>query len=346
MQTVKVFLASSAELKEDRIAFEIEINRRNNDWVDRGVHLKLVVWEDFLDAMSKTRLQDEYNQEISGCDIFVMLFFTKVGLYTEEEFETALHQFKSTGKPFIFTYFKDAAIRTGGSDRKALTSLWAFQDKLKALGHFYTVYENTDALTLHFYRQLDKLAASDFIDFDAQDKDSGVPGAVTYRAEVHGDGANAQGAGAKAVGRGGVLVDGNNSGFINTGTQTITDTGGGAYVGGSVTIKRGNFIGRDSIATGVSAHDLESLFASLAAAVAAQAPAGVRTDAVRQVEQLKAEVGKEKQSDDSRIARMVEGLVGLVPGAVGAVVSTFATPILGGIAGPVTKYVLGKLKSE
>ena len=96
MNTVKIFLASSEELKEDRNAFEILISRRNNDWVDRGVHLRLVVWEDFLDAMSKTRLQDEYNKAIRGCDIFVMLFFTKVGIYTAEEFETAFKQFQGS----------------------------------------------------------------------------------------------------------------------------------------------------------------------------------------------------------------------------------------------------------
>ncbi|MGH8555020.1 MAG: hypothetical protein ACREUD_05575 [Gammaproteobacteria bacterium] len=59
MLTKKIFLASSAELKDDRKEFEIFINRKNNDWVDQGVFIELIVWEDFLDAVSKTRLQDE-----------------------------------------------------------------------------------------------------------------------------------------------------------------------------------------------------------------------------------------------------------------------------------------------
>jgi hypothetical protein len=93
--------------------FEISINRKNKDWVDQGVFLELIVWEDFVDVVSKTRLQDEYNKSIRECDIFVMLFCTKVGQYTEEEFETAFGQFKATNKPFIFTYFKDAQISIG-----------------------------------------------------------------------------------------------------------------------------------------------------------------------------------------------------------------------------------------
>ena len=86
MQTKKLFLASSSELQEDRKEFEIFIHRKNKEWVEKGVFLKLIVWEDFLDALSPTRLQDEYNKEIRQCDLFVMLFFTKVGPYTAEEF--------------------------------------------------------------------------------------------------------------------------------------------------------------------------------------------------------------------------------------------------------------------
>jgi hypothetical protein len=105
MITKKIFLASSAELKEDRGEFEVFISRKNKDWVAKGVFLELVIWEDFLDAMSQTRLQDEYDKAIRESDLFVMLFWTKVGQYTEEEFETAFGQFKTTNKPFIFTYF-------------------------------------------------------------------------------------------------------------------------------------------------------------------------------------------------------------------------------------------------
>jgi hypothetical protein len=165
MLTKKIFLASSAELKEDRKEFEIFIGRKNKDWVNKGVFLDLVIWEDFLDAMSQTRLQDEYNKAIRVCDLFVMLFWTKVGQYTEEEFETAFGQFKSANKPFIFTYFKDAEISVASANKKDLMSLWAFQEKMSSLGHFYTVYKNVDELKFKFNQQLDKLASNGFIEF-------------------------------------------------------------------------------------------------------------------------------------------------------------------------------------
>lgn len=244
MQTHKIFLASSSELKDDRKEFEIFINRKNKAWVDKGAFLELVLWEDFLDALSPTRLQDEYNKKIRQCDVFVMLFFTKVGKYTAEEFETAFGQFQATRKPFIFTYFKDAEISTGSANRNDLTSLWAFQDKLKALGHFQTVYKNTEGLLLHFNQQLDKLVDGGFIEFKPDKGDAAAAGGNTYNATLTGNGAIAQGPGATAVGASGVAVRGNNTGNINTGTQTRVDTGGGAYVGGNVNTG-GDFVGRN-----------------------------------------------------------------------------------------------------
>jgi hypothetical protein len=177
MDTKNIFLASSAELKEDREQFEIFISRKNKEWIEKGVFLHLIVWEDFLDALSQTRLQDEYNKAIRECEIFVMLFCTKVGQYTEEEFETAFGQFKSTHKPFIFTYFKDAEISTGSANKRDLMSLWVFQEKLDKLGHFYTVYKNIDELKFKFNQQLEKLAANGFIELKPnQDKTAATSG--------------------------------------------------------------------------------------------------------------------------------------------------------------------------
>ncbi len=222
IETKRIFLASSSELLEDRKEFELFINRRNKEWVKRDVFLELVLWEDFLDVMSKTRLQDEYNRAIRECDLFVMLFFTKVGRFTEEEFDTAFGQFKATNRPFIFTYFKDAPISTGGVDEDDLMSLLAFKKKLRALGHFLTPYKNVEGLQLHFGRQLDKLAAEGFIEFKPDE--AATKGGDTYHAQLTGNGAIAEGDGAVAVGAGGVYVGGS----IDMGTRI--DTGGGHFI--------------------------------------------------------------------------------------------------------------------
>ena len=159
----KIFLASSSELKDDRRELEIFINRRNSNWVEKGIFLRLLAWEDSFDAMSRTRLQDEYNREIRICDLFVMLFWTKVGPYTNEEFETAFGQFKETKRPFVFTYFKTAPISLDEEGRRNdIDSLFKFQDKLRSLGHFQTKYENIEDLKLQLSQQLDRLCDSGF----------------------------------------------------------------------------------------------------------------------------------------------------------------------------------------
>ena len=155
MKTVKIFLASSSELENDRKEFEIFINRKNKEYIKNDLFLELVLWEDFLDAMSQTRLQDEYNKAVADCDVFVSLFHTKVGQYTEEEFLKALDTFQANGKPLIYTYFKDAAINMSQITPDVL-SLLNFKQKLSDLGHFYTVYADINDLKHKFSEQLTK----------------------------------------------------------------------------------------------------------------------------------------------------------------------------------------------
>jgi internalin A len=154
---VRVFLASSSELREDRDAFELYFRQRNDLLVERGIYLEIVRWERFLDAVSDNRLQEEYNAAVRSAAVVVCLFFTKAGAATREEFEAAYGQFKATGRPRIFTFFKNAEIRLGSTRREDLVSLWAFQDRLTELGHYHTTYANIHDLQLQFRDQLDRL---------------------------------------------------------------------------------------------------------------------------------------------------------------------------------------------
>ena len=163
MKEYKIFLASSSELADDRKAFDAYIGRLKNDWAKKGVLLKVDMWEDFLDHLSPTRLQDEYNKAVTESDIFVMLYHTKVRKYTDEEFEKAFGVFQETGKPKIYTYFRKSKISLDDIPKKDVLSLYAFQEKLEALKHYTNKYENIEGLLLHFRGQLDKLVASGYI---------------------------------------------------------------------------------------------------------------------------------------------------------------------------------------
>jgi hypothetical protein len=87
IRTVKIFLASPAELRPDRDDFKLAVAARNDAWLHHGVLLQLVAWEHVLDLITADGLQQAHHRAIAQCDLFVMLFHTKVGRHTLEEFE-------------------------------------------------------------------------------------------------------------------------------------------------------------------------------------------------------------------------------------------------------------------
>jgi len=159
LRKICIFLASSEELRDDRDKFEIYFRQLNDELLGDGCYLVINRWENFLDTMSETRLQDEYNRAVKDCDVFVSLFCTKVGKFTEEEFDVAYGQFKSSGKPHIYTFFKKALVDIDSLPPEDFESLRAFKAKLKELGHYPTSYNNIEDLKRQFRDQLDKLLA-------------------------------------------------------------------------------------------------------------------------------------------------------------------------------------------
>lgn len=78
--------------------------------------------------------------------------------------------------------------------------------------------------------------------------------------------------------------------------------------------------------------------------LAKQAPVEKRAEAIAQADHIEEEVKKGKDADDSTLARLLDGFVQLLPHGAAAVVSAFATPVLGAFVGPVTKFVLDKFR--
>jgi hypothetical protein len=99
-----------------------------------------------------------------------------------------------------------------------------------------------------------------------------------------------------------------------------------------------------SVTQGISGDEMAALFAPVLNAIQS-APGEEQEAAQQKLQELETEAAKGEKADDPRMAGLIDDLVGLVPGAVGAVVSVFASPILGGIAGPVTNFVLQRIGS-
>lgn len=166
-ETIKIFLASSSELKQERDIFREFISLLNDRGHHKGVYLQLVQWEYFLGSLSQSGKQADYNEALKQCQLVVCLFYTKAGKYTQREFDVALQQFKETGSPLIFTYFKSGAPPPAPDDEQAL-ELERFKKRLIDLRHFYTVYKNIDDLKNHFLQQLDILEDRGFIKYSEE----------------------------------------------------------------------------------------------------------------------------------------------------------------------------------
>jgi hypothetical protein len=179
METIRIFLASSSELLSDRKEFREFLGIENDSLHKKGVYLELIQWENFIDAVSQTSLQDEYNKELKKAQIVICLFFTKAGKYTQEEFNTALYHFNETGSPLIFTYFKSGAPEPDPTDQLEM-DLATFKKRLSDIGHFYTVYNNIDDLKYQFRKQLDRLEDKGFISLQQEVKKETIEAVTNY----------------------------------------------------------------------------------------------------------------------------------------------------------------------
>jgi hypothetical protein len=102
-----------------------------------------------------------------------------------------------------------------------------------------------------------------------------------------------------------------------------------------------------NVGQGLSTEDLkklEALVRPIQEQVQQAAPPAMKNQAEEKVQELQTELSKGQNANAGRLNQIVDGLVALVPGAVSALGSMFASPILAGLVGPATKLVLHHLK--
>lgn len=149
MKTIKVFIASSEELKLERLEFTDMIQQLNRILKPRGLEIEPVKWE-YLDAsMGPLHKQEEYNNELKTCEMCLVLYWTQFGDYTKSELETAYSELCAGRNPQkLYVYFKDAEYIT--------PELKAFKDSFDtSYGHFYCRFENVDTMKLNFLLQFE-----------------------------------------------------------------------------------------------------------------------------------------------------------------------------------------------
>ena len=156
MKKIKIFFASSEELKNDRDAFGNLIRRLNKTYEKRGITLDLFEWEDYDAAFNDKRKQDEYNEMVRESDMFLAVFHRKVGRFTIEEFDVAVEEYRKKNLPKSYVYCKDLDENDVES-----TDLKEFKQRLmNEMGHYWSRYSNEDTMQLHFVMQLQLVETS------------------------------------------------------------------------------------------------------------------------------------------------------------------------------------------
>lgn len=102
MKQISLFLASSiTQFHMERLELGNFIRLVNDRLEDQGIQFSLFMCEEADDAMSLTRKQDQYNDQIRKSDWFVLLVQDTIGMYTLEEYEIAQKHC-----PYLFFFVK------------------------------------------------------------------------------------------------------------------------------------------------------------------------------------------------------------------------------------------------
>ncbi|HUK74123.1 MAG TPA: DUF4062 domain-containing protein [Candidatus Bathyarchaeia archaeon] len=137
---ISVFIASPGDLAAERKIFKDTIDKLNAGFGDgAGVKFEALGWEDEL-AHTGTRPQDLFNQQIQGCDVFILALHrrwgqeakdSKYSSYTEEEFNLAFSLWQKNKKPKILVFYKNVDNDSVGDAGPQLQKVLEFKKKIE-----------------------------------------------------------------------------------------------------------------------------------------------------------------------------------------------------------------------
>jgi len=140
-QTVKIFVASGSDLKEERektIVYLNEIGKIHD------LLLEPIKWETDIPSGSydKARIQDEINPLLENSNIAIVMFFSKAGKFTLEEYHLARQK-----KIKTFLYFKKGFSPPNETEAQNLLELLKFKKEVENENKLlFKEFENLDGL--------------------------------------------------------------------------------------------------------------------------------------------------------------------------------------------------------
>ncbi|MEM7087182.1 MAG: hypothetical protein AAF489_13425 [Bacteroidota bacterium] len=150
---IKVFVASSKELTDDRKESVFVITELKKKYTQFTI--EPILFE--LDSSSGNnpgflRIQDKINPLLDDSEIVIVLFYSKIGTFTQEEIERAISKNKK-----VFVYLKKDFIPSNSEESIELAKLFKFIEHIDNLGSIrLQEYEKTTDFNGYLYKDLGK----------------------------------------------------------------------------------------------------------------------------------------------------------------------------------------------
>ena len=134
MEAKKIFIASSSEMRTERLEIVDLLMDLNDKYEDAGIRFEPVIWEYMDSSMRETRKEDDYLKEMVKCQICIVMFWRTLGEYTVEEFEVALKEMQANKNiKAVYLLFKEP-------DDKIVLELSQFKEICKTTYQDITYY--------------------------------------------------------------------------------------------------------------------------------------------------------------------------------------------------------------
>lgn len=145
MRTIKIMIAASEEMHEEKLEFTNLIEHLNEVLEPRGIELKRIKWDPETDGSI-----EEYKARLNECEMCLTLYWRDLAGNSEQELDTAYQELKGGNNPRnLYVFFKEPTedLTEALKDFKA--------NFVTNYGHFFCKFENVDTMNLHFILQFE-----------------------------------------------------------------------------------------------------------------------------------------------------------------------------------------------
>ena len=157
MKTIKIMIAASEEMHDEKVQFSNLIEHLNKVLEPRGIELKRVKWNPETDGSI-----EDFKTKLKDCEMCLTLYWHDLAGNSEQELNTAYQELKVGKNPRnLYVFFKEPTEDLTEALKDFKTNF------VTNYGHFFCKFENVDTMNLHFILQFEAYQNSNY---NVQDK--------------------------------------------------------------------------------------------------------------------------------------------------------------------------------